>query len=112
MARDGKETPGSRIEPVDGSDSPAPSTRFAPAVLAGPPHARREHAGLDVREDLGGQAVEPQVRRAVAGGPVAVELGLAGLRQQVKPEAEVGLVGEALQRRGAAGDEIWGQASV
>jgi hypothetical protein len=33
-------------------------------------------ACVDRGEDLGGQAVEPDVGRPVVGGPVAVELGL------------------------------------
>jgi hypothetical protein len=44
--------------------------RAAPhrAVLAGPADPDREDAAIDGREGLGGQAIEPDARRAVAGG--------------------------------------------
>jgi putative RecB family exonuclease len=66
---------------------PAPSSHRA--VLAVPAHPRRKHASLDRRQNLRSQSVEPHIRRAVARGPVAVELrhgrsrrdrGLAGVR--------------------------------
>jgi hypothetical protein len=47
----------------------------------------------------GGQTEEPHVRRAVAGGPVAVELGPLRLGEHVEAEAEVRLVGEAAHDR-------------
>ena len=43
-----------------------------------PTHPWQEHPRLDGSENLRRQAVEPNVGRAVAGGPVPVELG--GLR--------------------------------
>ena len=78
------------------------------AVLAVPADTRREDARLDGGEALGGQAVEADVGRRVAGGPVAVELGLPRRRQHVEAEAEVGLVSEAVRgRRGAIDRELW-----
>jgi hypothetical protein len=44
----------------------------------------RKHAALDRPDDLCGQPVEPHVRRAVAGGPVAVELGLPGTSDLIR----------------------------
>ena len=81
---------------AEASARPCPAPAPHRAVLAVPADPGREHARLDGGEDLGGQAVEPDVRRAVAGRPVAVELGLLGLGEHVKAEAEVGLVGEAV----------------
>jgi hypothetical protein len=53
---------------VTGVPAPAPDR----AVLAQPADTRRKHTGLDGGEDLRGQAVEVDVRRVGAGGPVAV----------------------------------------
>jgi hypothetical protein len=52
-----------------------------------PADARREGTRVDGGEDFGGQAIEPHVGRAIAGGPIAVELGLPHLRQHVEAEA-------------------------
>jgi hypothetical protein len=52
---------------------PRPAPAPHRAVLAVPADARREDGRLDGGEDLRGQPVEPDVRRAVAGRPVAVE---------------------------------------
>jgi hypothetical protein len=60
---------------------PRPAAAPDRAVLAVPADARRKRAGLDRAQHLGRQAVEPDVGRAVASGPVAVELRLPRLRQ-------------------------------
>ena len=83
---------------------PRPAPAPDRAVLAVPAHPRREDARVDGGEDLGGQPVEPDVGRAVAGRPVAVELGLLGLRQHIEAEAEVGLVGQVVHRGRVAVD--------
>jgi hypothetical protein len=82
-----------------------------------PADTRREDARLDGGEALGGQAVEADVGRGVAGGPVAVELGLPRRRQHVEAEPEVGLVSEAVRGRRVAIDrelwiESWSEAST
>src|SRR5262245_14099679 len=50
---------------------PRPAAASHGAVLAVPADARRKHTRLDGAQHLGGQPVEPDVSRPVAGGPVA-----------------------------------------
>jgi hypothetical protein len=64
-----------------------------------PADHRVEGAGGDGVEDLRDQAEKAEVGGTVAGGPVAVELRLLGLREDVEPEAEVLLVGQAVHGR-------------
>jgi hypothetical protein len=63
---------------------PRPAPAPHRAVLAVPADARGEHPSVDGRKDVSGLAVEADVGRAVAGRPVAVELGLLRLGQQSK----------------------------
>jgi hypothetical protein len=78
------------LPPQSGPDGSAPAVRALPA------DARREHAGLDGREDRGDQPNEPAVAGAVPRGPVAVELRLRGLRDHVEAELEILLVGQTV----------------
>ena len=83
---------------------PRPARAPELAVLALPPRAGMEHAGLDRLQPLRHQPKQPDARRAVALRPVAVELRLLRLGQHVEAEPEVLLVSEAIHRRGVAID--------
>ena len=52
-----------------------------------------EHARLDRAQHLRRQPEQPHVRRAIARGPVPVELRHASLREHVEPEAHLVRVG-------------------
>lgn len=68
------------------SSIPRPAAALVGAALAVPADDRVEGPGLDGAEDLRDQPEEAKVGGTVAGGPVAVELELPGLGQDVEAE--------------------------
>jgi hypothetical protein len=83
---------------------PRPAAAPDRAILAVPADPGWEDPRLDGGEDLGGQSVEPDVGRAVAGGPVTVELGGLGLGQDIEAEAKIRFVGKPVHRGRVAVD--------
>src|SRR3990172_4331228 len=82
----------------------SPAAVLVRATLAVPADDGVEGAGGDGVEDLRDQAEEAEVGGAVAGGPVAVELGLLGLGQDVEAEPQVLLLSQASHRGRVAVD--------
>src|SRR3990172_9693886 len=83
---------------------PRPAAWLVRAGLAVPADDRVEGAGGDGVEDLRDQAEEAEGGGAVPGGPVAVELGVLCLGQDVEAEPQVLLLSQASHRGRVAVD--------
>jgi hypothetical protein len=74
---------------------PRPAPALKRAVLALPSRIRDKNAHLDRMEDLRSQVEQPHIGRPIPLRPVPMQLRLLGLGQDVEPEADVFLVGQA-----------------